>query len=148
MEEWDQKWTNTEANPKPIRTKSKSVAPCPASGACNIISWALRGLGSPTHQFSHLEYHPCSTVLQLLPRKASTAPSSWMISVMLPSSVARSMGRKPWTNISYYPPATPLQWFGSLSVRAASSALSCLDISSIKQISPLPLNLSPLQFSE
>lgn len=47
---------HTAAKPQPSRTKSKSIAPCPASGTCHIIGWTLPGLGSPAHQFCLL-YH-------------------------------------------------------------------------------------------
>lgn len=151
------KWKNGTRN-EPTRTKSKSVAPCPASGACNTVSWALRGLGSPTHQLSHLEHHLCNTVLCF-----SCSPESlqsyylhgWYLWCW-------QLDGKPWTiavtesacwpreNTFLSSSCHPLAMV-RVSVRAASALalpLSCLDISSIKQISLLPSNLSPLPFSE
>lgn len=129
-----------EAKLKPSRTKSKSVAPCPASGACNRISWSPRGLGSPSHQLSHLEHHPCHIVLcfscspgslplchfhRLYSGALFTIFTAWMTSMMLPSSLASWMGShglqlyqrlcaEPSETPSYNPPATPLQCFRSL----------------------------------
>lgn len=165
---------HTAAKPKPSRTKSKSVAPCPASGTCHIIGWALTGLGSPAHQFCLLYYRSPAT--QYLASAALheafniaifTIFTPWMTWVTWPSAVASWMwslavlggsciGFCVVTLGKHFIISGPHRWLlhnGSyLSVTAASSVptwmLSCLEISFTKQINLLSSNLASFRFLE